>query len=98
MTQSDLLSITAEKSNLEKEIKETEQKTSKNPKTSKTSKRSSSTYRKIKLSAENIVVIKKALQNYRLVTSELLKETQKTSNLFTKSDDFFIIMYTSKEG
>jgi acyl-coenzyme A synthetase/AMP-(fatty) acid ligase len=52
-----------------------------------------SNYKKIKLSAENIVVIKKALSQY--TTDELESERINTLNLFEEHDDFFIVLYTS---
>jgi hypothetical protein len=52
-------------------------------------------YTKTKFSAETIVVIKKALQNYK--TDELTKERLQALELFSRTDDFFIIMYGEKE-
>jgi seryl-tRNA(Sec) selenium transferase len=50
--------------------------------------------KKTKLSAENITVIKKALQNF--VTRELENERVETLNMLSQTTDFFLVLYTYK--
>jgi hypothetical protein len=73
-----------------KDITTTTSKSKSKPKNTFTSR-----YSKIKLSAEIIVVIKKALLNFK--TAELSSERIDALTLLNSTDDYFIILYRAKE-